>query len=164
MSRRTKLLIGIAFGILVAIAAIAPFTLMLVPNPKPVAVTNLAQQPVGVYIETAGRTYHVFAFADQPDSFPAGSIVTSARPVVWVRTQMPSDASAYTISKVDGGGQSGAAIDVVQDSSHAGLLAMRPKAALAPGQYVAAVARDDLFGGTDYAYFSVVGSASAEGK
>jgi hypothetical protein len=159
MSPRTRVLVGVAFGLLVVAAAVAPFTLMLIPNPHPIAITNLAEQPTGVYIETAGRTYHVFAFAEQPATFPPDSLVTGAKPVVWVRTKMPADASAYTISRVNG-----SAVEVVHDSSHPGLVAMRPAGPLSPGQYVAAVAREDLFGGTDYAYFSVPGATSAGGK
>jgi hypothetical protein len=150
MKPRTKVLALVAFGVLVAIAAGSPFLLMLLPNPEPVRVDDVASQPPGAYITTRGATYAVFPYAEKVDAFPSGSLTVDGCPTVWVRSSQLDSLEAYGLYTMEG-----AAVAVERDASGPGLLAIRPQSALAPGPYFAELARDGLYGGTDYIYFQV---------
>jgi hypothetical protein len=156
MSPRTKVLIGVVFGVLVLVAAVAPLTLMLLPNPVPVRVTDIASRPTGAFITTNGVIYQVFPRAEQVDSFPPDAPAVGATPVVSVKSRMLDDPSKYSLYAFGGG-----SVGVSRTTAGANLLEMRPSRPLAPGRYFAAIARDDIFGGTDYVYFSVTATASA---
>jgi hypothetical protein len=156
MSRKTKWLIGTAFGLLVLVALVAPITLMLVPNPMPVRVTDLGSQPSGAFITTGGTTYHVFPRAEQLDAFPPDSPSVGVTPVVSIKAVHLDDPSKYVLYTFGG-----KPVDVTRTSAAPSILELRPKHPLSPGRYFAAIARDDLFGGTDYVYFTVVANTPA---
>jgi hypothetical protein len=150
MSRKTKLIMGAVFGVLLVIAAIAPLTLMLLPNPLPMRVHDLASQPSGAYITTRGTVYRVFPRAEQLGAFPPDAPSVGATPTLSIKSDRLDVATNYNLYLF-----SGAGIAVERDSVASNLIQVRPTSPLAPGQYIAAIARDDLFGGTDYVYFSV---------
>lgn len=132
-------------------AAAAPFPLLLLANPKPAAVTNLARQLPGTYIETAGKTFHVFPRAEKVSDFPKDALGTEAGACVWVRFRQLAPIETYTISRFG----SDADIDVHWDRSRSGLLGIRPARPLPPGRYYATVARESIYGGEDFYYFFV---------
>jgi hypothetical protein len=148
MSRRTKWLIGTVFGVLVLLALVAPITLMLIPNPMPLRVADVGSQPSGAFITTGGTTYHVFPRAEPLDAFPPDAPTVGVMPVVSIKAVHLYDPSKYALYAFGG-----KPIDVTRTSAKPDILELRPKQPLSPGRYVAAIARDDLFGGTDYVYF-----------
>lgn len=150
MSRRTKLLIGGVFGVMVGVAAVAPISLMLVPDPLPVRVGDLASQPSGAYITTRGVTYHVFPRADRLDAFPPDAPTVDSTPVLTIKARQVDAPSDYALYTFDGAG-----VNVTRTTVPPGVVEMRPTRPLRAGRYIATIARDDLFGGTDYVYFSV---------
>jgi hypothetical protein len=156
MPRSTKLVIGTVFGVLVVIAAIAPLTLMLVPDPKPVLVGSVASGPSGAYISTQGSVYRVFPRADQLESFPPDAPMVGSTPVVSVKASRIDPTADYSLYSFDGRG-----VESTRTLVTATVVELRPMRPLSPGRYIAAIARDDLFGGTDYVYFSVAGTPGA---
>jgi hypothetical protein len=148
-----KWLIGIAAVLSVAIAAFAPFVLMLLPNPTPVRVADVRSQPPGIYIATAAGTFHVFPFADKAAGFPAGSVAADPGTGVLVRYRQLDNMDAYDLFSIDG-----TKVATHKETSQPFLLRLQPVSALPPGQYYAAVAKDSVDGGTDYVYFSVASS------
>lgn len=151
MRSSTKTAIGLAVGALLLAAAVAPFSLMLLPNPLPVKVADLGTQLPGTYIQTSSGIFHVFPRAEQADRFPGDALVADPGAVVWVKYKELDALSAYAIYSFEGG----KAVPSVKSTSHARLVEIRPTAPLAVGRYYVAVAREGLFGGTDYVYFSV---------
>jgi hypothetical protein len=150
MRTRTKVLIGVGFGALVLVAIGAPFLLMLVPNPVPTRVTEMSPLVAGAYIDTGGALYRVFPRAEQPDTFPADSLTTDAQPTVWVQYRQLDRLDYYGLYTL-----SGAAVAVEHDTTRPNLLGITPVSPLRPGRYYAELARDGLYGGTDYLYFVV---------
>jgi hypothetical protein len=156
MSRRTKWLIGILFAILVLVATVAPLTLMLVPNPMPVRVTDLGSQPSGAYVTTGNTIYHVFPRAEPLEAFPPDAPSVGVSPVVSIKAVHLDDPSKYSLYAFGG-----KPVDATRTNATPNILELRPSQPLRPGRYVAAIARDDLFGGTDYVYFSVAANVTA---
>lgn len=150
------MIIGTVFWVLVIVALVAPLTLMLLPDPTPVRVGDVASQPSGAFITTQDAVYHVFPRAAQLDSFPPDAPSVGSTPVVSVKASRigaPADYSLYAFS--------GAGVDATRTTIGTTILELRPTRPLPPGRYVAAIARDDLFGGTDYVYFSVGATSGA---
>jgi hypothetical protein len=150
MSRRTSWLIGTVFTVLVVAAAAAPLSLMLLPNPVPIVVADVASQPSGAYITTQGRTYRVFPRAEQVAQFPEGSPSVSSTPLLSIKSEQLDQPSSYGLFAFDG-----SAIAVTRTAVQRNVLALRPVTPLRPGRYFAQIAREGMFGGTDFVYFSV---------
>jgi hypothetical protein len=148
---RTKVAIALGAGGSLFLAGIAPFFLMLLPNPRPVKVAGIADQPPGAYISTHAGTYHVFPSAEQLERFPDGSLSADPSAAVWVRFKQPDAPDAYGIYTFP----EGKTVPVTRDASRPHLLQVRPSAPLSSGLYFARIAREGLLGGTDYVYFKV---------
>jgi hypothetical protein len=158
MPTRPRVLVGLAFGTLVVGAVVAPFFLMLLPNPVPVRVQDMSSQAPGAFIATRGAVYRVFPRAERASTLPTGSLVTDERPTLWIRYRQLDQLESYSVHALDG-----APIAVDRDRSQPNLLRIQPKHALDPGGYYAEVARDGVDGGTDYVYFHVAATLSAAG-
>ena len=157
MSKKARILIAAAIGTAFAFVGIAPFALMLVPNPRPVVVADIATQMPGAYVRTAGLLYHVFPRAEQASTFPQDELVAGPDAVLIVKYRQLADLSAYTMWSFEGGRQ----IDVECDVGTPALLQLKPRSPLATGRYYAIVPRESIYGGEDYVYFAVSESGAA---
>lgn len=152
MSKKTRILIAAAIGTAFAFVGIAPFALMLLPNPRPVAVEDVASQMPGDYVRTGGRVFHVFPHAEQVSTFPDDALEADSDAVFIVKYRQLAELSAYTLWSFDRSEQ----IAVERDVGTPELLQLRPRSLLAPGHYYAVVARESIYGGEDYVYFAVL--------
>jgi hypothetical protein len=150
MPRRTKLLIGTVFCALVIVATVAPISLMLLPNPRPVPVHDIASQQDGAFITTQGAILAVFPRADPLDQFPPDAPSVGPTPVITVKANNIDVTAGYNLYTF-----AGVSVPAKRATVGTNIVEMRPATPLAPGRYVAEIARDDLFGGSDYVYFSV---------
>ena len=157
MSTKTRIIMAVAIGATFAFVGLAPFALMLVPNPRPVVVSDIATQMPGDYVRTGGLTYHVFPKAKQISTFPKDALVGAPDSVFIVKYRQLADLSAYTVRSFEGDRD----IAVERDVSTPELLQLRPRSPLAAGQYYAIVARESIYGGEDYVYFAVSESGAA---
>ena len=157
MTTKTRILMFAAIGATFAVVGAAPFVLMLLPNPKPVTVADVASQMPGTYVRTAGRTYHVFPHADRAESFPDDALKVGPDVVFVIKYRQLAELNAYTLWSFDGGRE----IDVERDLHTPELLQIKPLAELPPGRYYAVVAKESIYGGEDYFYFSVSGRGAA---
>ncbi len=158
MNRWQKWAAGIAVGVMGLAVAVAPFPLLLVPNPAPHPVTGpLMDQQPGVFVASGAATYHVFPRADDVDVFPSDAPTVTPNAAVWVRSKQLDDTRAYEIVAWPGG----KAVAVKYTTQANKLLSMTPRRALEPGTYCAHVSRDGLEGGTDFIYFRVTAEATA---
>jgi hypothetical protein len=157
MKRWQRWAAGLGFALVTLGVAVAPFPLLLLPNPAPVKVSQAAvQSQPGVYVKTGGEIWHVFPRAEDVDEFPKDALRAGPDVVVLVRARQLDDISRYSITRWPD--DHVVAATVKPASSR--LLAIAPSAALPAGTYCARVSRDGLEGGTDYVYFSV-GSGGA---
>lgn len=151
MNRRKMIGAGVAMGTVFALVALAPFALMLLPNPDPVLVADLSTQMPGNYVITGESIYHVFPRAEEVEAFPADAPVVGPDAVFIVKYRQLAQLSAYTVWSFDNRRE----VPVERDVSTPKLLRLRPDQPLAEGRYYAVVARESIYGGTDYVYFSV---------
>lgn len=151
MSARARVLTAVAFGAIVLAVGAAPFALMLLPNPTPVAVTDIAGQLPGNYIETGAKVYHVFPRAEEVEVFPADSLIAGPDAVFVVKYRQLASLSAYRMTTADGSRE----VPTRKDTRERKLLRMRPRRPLAVGRYRVQVARESIYGGDDFVYFSV---------
>jgi hypothetical protein len=149
-------LVGVAFLVLAGSVLVAPFLLMLVPNPVPIRVGDVSGQEPGTFLETGGAIYRVFPRADRTDALPADSLRTDEQPTLWVRYRQLDSPDAYALYTL-----AGAQVEVDRDTTLPNALRLRPQKPLEPGGYYAAVAREGLFGGMDYVYFEVAAQVDA---
>jgi hypothetical protein len=150
---------GIIIGMLISAAALAPFTLMLVPNPKPVRVGAPALQLPGTYVCTGGDVYHVFQYSRQPDGFPESSLIASADAVPVVRYKGLDDLAIYALTRYP----SGAMVAVSKRvDTHARMIELRPTQPLTPGRYAVRMSSEDAFSGPEFAFFSVETSTASQ--
>jgi hypothetical protein len=151
VSNRAKWAVGLAAGSLLTVAAVAPFLLMLLPNPLPVKVTDVAAQPPGAYIAIRSGTYHVFPRAEASDGFPKDALAADPGADVWVRYKELDAMRSYGIYSFPADRE----VHVSKTIARPGLLELRPVEPLPAGLYYAALSRDGIFGGTDFVYFRV---------
>jgi hypothetical protein len=156
MDRRGSIAAGIALGVLLVVAGLAPLILTTLPAPVPVKVVDPATQVDGVYVGTDSAVYHIFPYPEPSPDFPADAFATTPAARVWVKYGGLSDLADYAIRSYPAGAE------VPSDKVTAAprLLELRPVSELAPGEYYAEVARESLLGGSDYVYFSVETSAA----
>lgn len=155
MSRNAKIAIGSVLAVALLIAGLAPFALMLLPNPKPVEVLDVSAQPPGTYIADSSGTYHVFPRADKVEDFPGDSLRTFPEAKIQVKYRQLSGMDGYSIHAFPGGG----VVATKPDTSIPKVLTLVPVKRLAPGRYYAIVARESIYGGEDYIYFEVADGA-----
>ncbi len=151
MSRRGQVIAASVLGVALILTALAPFVLMLLPNPRPVAVADLAKQLPGNYIRSGSETYHVFPRAERTSAFPADSLAADPSCVFVVKYRQLAQLDAYTMWSFD----TGKPVMVTRDTTVPKLLQLKPNAPLAAGRYYVVVARESIYGGEDYVYFSV---------
>lgn len=165
MSSSRKVIIVVALGTLTLLAALMPMTLMLLPNPVPVRVGNVANQLPGIYVAGSTSTYHLFPHAEPADSFPVDSLVVDPAAQILVRYKGLSALDQYQIYSYSSGQEVATDQQVAEKTR---VLTIRPLEPLPPGQYFAEVAREGTFGGTDYVYFAVTqtrtGSSEVEAQ
>lgn len=152
MRRSSNILIALAVGTLFTLAAIAPFALMLLPNPVPVKVADASQQSAGTYILGRDGTYHVFQYAEQLDTFPAESLRTDPDARIVVRYKALDDLAMYGLYSLPSERPVKVAKAVAEKVR---MLTLTPQRPLPPGRYVVTISSEGMFGGTDFAYFSV---------
>ena len=157
MRNRWRWVAGTALGAAFMAAALAPFPLLLLPNPAPVPVKGplLEAQP-GVYLATPSGTFRVFPRAEEAQDFPADALRTRGPVTVAVRARQLDSMEAYSLTTFAGQ----APVATSKDSEANRLLTMKPLAPLPAGRYCVTVSRDGLYGGTDFVYFEVTPSAS----
>jgi hypothetical protein len=148
-SRRKSLAAFLVAGAILVF--LLPFSLMLLPNPAPKPVKDLSAEPTGVYLGIGATTYHVFPYAAPQETFPGNVAVAGLDTTVLVKYRNLADASQYALRAFPGGDEVAVKRDV-RAPDH--ILCLRPLA-LKPGQYYVTVAREGMYGGTDYVYFSV---------
>jgi hypothetical protein len=160
MRRSTKIVIALAVATLMVTAAVAPLALLLLPNPVPVRITDPAQQFPGTYVASGGAFYHVVPYAESADQFPADSLVAEPNAHVVVRYKGLDDLASYGIYTFP----DGRAVPVTKRvTSSSRLIELTPASTLKTGRYFVTVARDSIFGGTDYSYFSVAPTSASSG-
>lgn len=158
MSRARRVAVVLALVAIVLAVGAAPFMLMLLPNPSPVAIRDVAEQLPGTYIQTGSATYHVFPRAEQVATFPADSLVAGPDAVFVVKYRQLADLSAYQVTTFEGARE----VAVDRDTTAAKLLRLRPRQPLAPGRYVVRVPRESIYGGDDFVYFAVKPGSTTE--
>lgn len=151
MSRRGRILAVIGFAAAVLAVGGSPFVLMLLPNPQPVLVADVREQLPGDYVTSGAKTYHLFPRAEQVESFPDDSAVVGPDAVFVVKYRQLANLEGYTLWSFDDGER----VEIAHDLGTPNLLQLRPREPLPAGRYYAVVARESIYGGEDYVYFSV---------
>ncbi|HEY3318551.1 MAG TPA: hypothetical protein VGK50_09030 [Coriobacteriia bacterium] len=128
-----------------------PFSLMLLPNPAPMRVSDLSSAPTGVYLRASGAEYRVFPFGAEQSSFPGASGSAARDSVVLVKYRNLSDLAGYALHSFPSRSEVPVR-RVVHASEH--VLELRPKP-LPAGRYYVTTTREGMWGGTDYVYFRV---------
>lgn len=148
---RGRFIAGIALAVAFGAAGLAPFSLMLLPNPVPVEVSDISVQMPGNFVESDGHVYHVFPYAEEVTSFPKEAPVVGPDAVFIVKYRQLAQLSAYTVWSFETHKE----VSVARDTSEPKLLQLRPETPLTDGRYYAVVARESIYGGEDYVYFEV---------
>jgi len=150
VSRRARILTLAAAVLMVLAIGLLPFTLMLLPNPRPVQVPKPGYAGVGFYVDDAHGTFKLFPHPREERDFPADAYEVAPSAGLFVKSRQYSDLSAYGLYALP----SRRAV-AVRKEFVGGLLRMTPKAPLAAGRYVVESSRDGAWEGTDYFYLAV---------
>ena len=154
LSRRAKLVMGIAFGAVVVVLAIAPFTLMALPDPHPYRLDSLAGEVSGTFVATGNGYYKLYPYSAPLYSFPADALaVDSGRPTVIVKFRQGNDPSLYAIRPY----ASATPVAVETVLKDATTLQLTPVQPLQPGRYVITAPRDSVDEAMDTFYFQFPG-------
>jgi hypothetical protein len=154
MSRRTKMVIAIALGSVVLVLAVAPFTLMTIPDPHPYRLDSLASEQSGTFVTVRDGYYKLYPYAAPLLSFPSDALVAdNARPTVVVKYRQSENPDLYAIHSYT----SNQPVAVEKSLTGGTTLELTPEQPLPPGQYVITAPRDSVDEGIDNFYFQVPG-------
>ena len=156
MTRPLRLLGGAGLVLAAAAVFVLPFTLMLLPNPRPIRVDRAEGQPTGVYLDAAGAVYRVFPYGDRLDVFPRDAAVVPTRTTVLIRYRNLGSLGGYALHRFPSGAEVGA---TYRTHEAAQLLELDP-GVLSAGRYYVTKTREGMWGGTDFVYFSVEETAT----
>jgi hypothetical protein len=157
MTARKRLLVGAGLILGAVAVAVLPFTLMLLPNPGPVRVSTFEQAGTGAFVGSESALFRLFPYAAAAPSFPHGvpSVRTDAQ--ILVRTKSTEDFTSCRLTRFPSG--EGVAIAPSTTSGRSARLV--PASSLAVGRYVLSSPRGGMYGGTDFYYFRVEATATA---
>ena len=150
MSRRARILTLVAAVLMVLAIGLLPFTLMLLPNPRPVQVPRPGYAGVGFYVHDARGTFKLFPHPREERDFPQDAYAVTSSAALFVKSRQYSALTAYGLYALP----SRRAV-AVRKEFVGGLLRMTPKTALPTGHYVVESSRDGAWEGTDYYYLTV---------
>lgn len=153
VSRRAKIVMAMALGSAVIALAIAPFTLMTIPDPHPYRLDSLVGERSGTFVAVADGFYKLYPYTAPLFDFPADAFTADGpRPTVTVKFRQMDALRLYNISVYGG-----AAVPVTKTVKGDTTLEMTPEQALAPGAYVITAPRDGVDEAIENFYFRVAG-------
>jgi hypothetical protein len=154
LSRRTKLVIGLALGSAVLVLAVAPLLLMTIPDPHPYRLDTLAGERSGTFVVAADGYYKLYPYSAPLFDFPSDAFaVDSNRPTVIFKFRQTEDPDLYALRAY----ASDAPLALNKTLKDDTTLELAPAAALQPGDYVLTGPRDSVDERIDSFYFRVPG-------
>jgi hypothetical protein len=154
LSKRTKLVMGIALGSVVIVLAVAPFTLMAIPDPHPYKLDSLAGERSGTFVAVGSGYYKLYPYSAPLFSFPSDAlVVANTRPTVIIKARQMVGLELYGIRPYT----SNTAVALRQTVGDANTLELTPAEPLQPGQYLITAPRDSVDEGIDTFYFQISG-------
>jgi hypothetical protein len=149
---KVRLYLAATLGVAAVIMLGLPALYLTLPNPVPRPVASLTAAGRGIYIAGDGVTWRLFPRAEPLDAAPADAPVMRRPSQVVVAVRQADGLESYTLKALGRGEER-----VTPVTRAAGDLTrvQLDVAGLAPGTYELSVPRESIYGGSDFACFTV---------
>jgi hypothetical protein len=151
VNARRRLATTIAVGASALMVAVAPFALMLLPNPGAIRVSDPSAAGPGAYVGGRSEYYRLFPYAASPATFPDAAPVVRPDSAVLLITSTREDPGRVVLRLLP----VGAAIPLRGAAQPTRTMVLLPRDPLPEGEYELTAPRGGLSGGTDTYYFRV---------
>ncbi len=155
MTLRGRLVVGIAPAAMLIILGLMPLILLLVPEPEAVRIADLAGERSGAYLDASEGLFKLYPYASLATGFPKAAPVIGGDPIFLIKYRALEAKSSYGIFAYYG-----SLVPTVKTVKTGKIMRITPKTALTPGRYYLKIAKDSMYGGSQYFFFQ----ASIKGK
>jgi hypothetical protein len=129
-----------------------PALYLTLPNPVPRPVASLAEAGRGIYVAGDGVTWRLFPRAEPLDAAPPDAPVMRHPSQVVVAVRQADALDSYRLKALGRGEER---VRPVARPAAQLTRVLLDVGELAPGTYELSVPRESIYGGSDYAYFTV---------